>query len=123
MSTVLLGYSAMLIIKYLPTLQSGFLSPPLKFDFNPEDETLVTIYQSKQHYITKDLNVHYLVYKRLPRVPVRKHMSVFHKLTPYFFNIPFHIVSPYTTRHRFFYHVCYIKIQHAHETEFNPGIL
>lgn len=54
-------YSTMPIIKFIPTLRSIFLSPPPKSDFNPEDETLVTIYQSKQHYTAEDLNVHYLV--------------------------------------------------------------
>jgi hypothetical protein len=69
----------------------------LKTKSESASETSVTIYQSKQHYIAEDLNVHYLVFKRLPHVPIKIYFNVLHKLTPCFFNTPFKIANSCTT--------------------------
>lgn len=69
----------------------------LKMNSESVSEMSVTIYQSKRHYIAEDLNVHYLVYKRLPHVPIRIYINVLYKLTPYFSNTPFSIANPCTT--------------------------
>jgi hypothetical protein len=73
----------------------------LKMKSESASEKSVTIYQSKQHYIAEDLNVHYLVYKRLSHVPIRIYINVLRKLTPHFFITPFNIASPCITMSSF----------------------